>query len=38
MNGFVTIKAGAFTGSGFAMDFRIAVTEVTKEAADMVGT
>lgn len=33
MNGFVTIEAGAFTGSGFVMEHRSAVTEVTKTAA-----
>jgi len=33
MNGFVTIEAGVFTGSGFAMELKSAVTEVTKTAA-----
>jgi len=32
MNGFVTIEAVAFSGSGFAMELRTAVTEVTKAA------
>jgi len=37
MNGFVTIEAGAFTGSGFVMEHRSAVTEVTKTAAAISG-
>jgi len=37
MNGFVTIEAGVFTGSGFAMELKSAVTEVTKTAAAISG-